>query len=34
MVSGGIGKIELSANEIAPISQGAYGLSAAAMHQS
>src|SRR5262249_29900681 len=34
MVSGGIGKNELSANEIVPISHSAYGLSAAAMHQS
>jgi hypothetical protein len=33
-VSGGIGKNELSTNDTVPINQVAYGLSAAAMHQS
>jgi hypothetical protein len=33
IVSGGMGKNELSMNDTAPNSQVAYGLSAAAMHQ-
>src|SRR5579864_1244573 len=34
MVSGGIGKNELSTKDTSPISQRAWGLPAAAMHQS
>ena len=34
MASGGIGKNELSTNEIVPMIQDACGLPAAAMHQS